>query len=143
MLVNVSWKEYLVVLAVTLVVYYVFVGIRYYRKELDSLLKGELPKFNKLVKKEDDNSTRNPADFEELEAVVDDLRYAIFEKAGKLTGQQELAEQLNKRLQNYSGLQKPAYRVAINNYIIRNAKEICGVVFSESELDGMWDTPPR
>jgi len=58
-------------------------------------------------------------------------------------GKDDLLYLLQQRLANYAGLQKPAYRVAINNYIMTNAKEICGVVFNEYELNSAWDRLPR
>ncbi len=140
MLSNVTWKEYLVALGVLLLLYYLLIGIKYYRKEIKNLLRGKRarPVFN--IHSE---QSSEEVSLEELEAVVFDLRYAILEKAGKNTSRQELLRQLSERLANYTGLRKPAYRVAINNAVIRYAKENCGIEFSEEELNETWERLSR
>jgi len=147
MLSSISWGQFGAVIGVLLVVYYLFVGATYFQKEIKGLLSGKLPKKDKSNdQRQQENAVReNQADssFIELEDTIRDLRYAVLEKAGRQVSKQDLLNRLRERLANYSGLQKPAYRVAINNYIISNAKEICGVVFSEYELDSAWDALPR
>ncbi len=136
MLSNVSWGQYLVVVGILLVIYYFFIGIRYYKEDIKSLISG------KLLKKDKADNNTDPS-FDELETVVNDLRYAVLERAGKQANQTELLEQLKQRLAKYAGLQKPAYRVAINNYIITNAKDMCEVMFSEDELNRAWESLPH
>jgi len=144
MLSNVSWGEYLTALVILVIVYYFFVGSKYHQKEIKSFLSGKLPKKNKTASgngqdKPTGENAMTDASFDELEAVVNDLRYAVFERAGRSVGKQELLNILKQRLAKYEGLQRLAYRVAINNAIIANAKEVCGIVFSEYELNSAWD----
>jgi len=146
MLSKVSWSEFVVGTVILLVLYYLVLGLKYYQKEIKALLSGKSPFPGKATKSDpQQQSLENLSDssFDELEAVVNDLRHAILERNGKHVGKKELLEQLQDRLENYAGLQNPAYRVAINNYIIVHAKELCGAVFSESELNEAWDTLPR
>jgi hypothetical protein len=139
MLSNVSWSEYGEIIAVVLVIYYLIVGIGYFREELKKVLTGKLPK-TPNSKKTENSFKETDLSLEELEAVVQDLRYAIFDRAGKEVGKEELLNLLKGRLKGYAGLQRPAYRVAINNYIIANAKELCGVLFNKHELNSAWDS---
>lgn len=74
--------------------------------------------------------------------MVLDLRSGILEKAGKDVGKAALLTQLQLRLTNYGGLRHPAYRAAVNNFIIRDAAECCGVDFSEEELNRAWEALP-
>jgi len=147
MLSSVSWGQFGAVIGVLLMVYYLFVGATYFQKEIKGLLSGKLQKKDKNNnQRQPENAVReNQADssFIELEDTIRDLRYAVLERAGRQVSKQDLLNRLREKLANYSGLQKPAYRVAINNYIILNAKDICGVVFSEYELDSAWDALPR
>lgn len=83
------------------------------------------------------------ADFDELEAVVADLKRSVLEQAGKETSKNQLLVQLKQRLANYTGLRQPAFRTALNHFIMQNAKEICGVDFTEKELDAAWRELPR
>lgn len=128
---NVSWKEYIGAMALLLAVYYLFIGIRYYRRNLLSLLSG---RFHRKQ-----HSSDGDTDNDELDSIVFDIRYAILEKASMNASKQELLRQLCERLENYSGLRKPAFRVALSNAIIQQAKDNCNVDFSMAELDDAWD----
>lgn len=136
MLSNVSWSEYLVGVGLLVAAYYVFVIFKYYRQELKEIGSGKFAK-----RKEPEcfpEGFMQESSFDELEMVVNELRYTILEKAGTGADKQILFDQLKVRLANYKGLHKPAYRAAINNFIRQHAKEICGVVFSEEELNDGW-----
>lgn len=141
MFTTVSWKEYLLAIVIVLVVYYVCLGLKYYREEIKALLAGKFPK--RIATGDNpyqpDLNGRDDSEMDELEYITNDLRYAIFEKAGKQVGKSELLQLLEDRLADYNGLYKPAFRVAINNYIIQHAKEICGVTYHEHELNSAWD----
>jgi hypothetical protein len=144
MLNNITWSEYIIAMLVLLFVFYLFVTLRYYRAELKQFLSGKgkhHPEtgFDRGIQEDypDDSS------YEKLELLVNELRDAVLEKAGMGADRHMLLTQLKKRLSTYQGMQKPAYRIAINNYIIQHAKEICGVVFSEEELEAEWGIPPR
>ncbi len=146
MLSSVTWGEFMVTVIVVIILYYLFIGFRYYREEIKSLLSGRLSKANPQKEQQQtipDDAQDNDDLFDELETVVNDLRYEVLDKAGKKTSKQELLEQLKNQLRGYSGLQRPAYRTAINNYIIMHAKEICGIDFSEWELNNAWDALSR
>ena len=75
----------------------------------------------------------------ELEDVTRDLRYAVLERQSRPVNKEQLLELLQRRLAGYSGLSKPAFRVALNNYIMLHAKEICDVSVNEQELNARWD----
>ena len=138
MLSNVSWGQYLAGAAILLLVYYLFYILKYHGKDLKNKFSGK-GRLNKSVtpKGSEENS------IEELEMVVNDLRYAVFDKAGPGADKEQLLHRLQVRLSDYEGLKKPAYRVAINNSCIKQAKEICGVAISEEELNAAWDEPLR
>lgn len=144
MLSKISWSQYIIGVMILLFVFYTFVILKYYRSELKDFISGKL-KRNVVPADEEQNleSEENEASFEALEMVVNDLRYSVLEKAGMGADRQSLLTTLKKRLAIYEGMQKAAYRVAVNNYIIQHAKEICGVVFSEEELEAEWGILPR
>ena len=134
MLSNVTWGEYLITLIVLVVLYYLFIGYKYYREDIRWILSGNLPKRGQAGQPLAKDDT-----FEELQAIVNDLKYAVLDKAGKGISKTELLTRLKYRLVNYSGLQKPAFRLAINNWIISHAKEMCGVELTEQELNNNWE----
>lgn len=149
MLSKVSWSVYAEVVVILLIIYYVVIGFKYHRTKIKDLLSGKLLKNEQAAKNNDrheltDAQGNVPDDelYDELETIVNDIRYAILVKAGKAANKAELLLQLQHRLANYSGLRKPAYRIAVNNYIITHAKEICGIDYDAEELNRAWDELP-
>lgn len=144
MLSRFTWSDYLSAVAVLVIIYYLVITALYYRSEIKNILSG---KFKPGTKKLSDDNTASDgmdeADFDKLEAVVADLKRSTLQQAGTNTNKDQLLLQLKQRFANYDGLRRPAFRVAVNHYIIKHAKEICGVAFSEEELDAAWKTLPR
>lgn len=139
-----TWSDYLSAVAIAVLIYYIVIAALYYRTEIKNIISGK----TRLRRKEisDDDTApgeMDEADFDELEAVVAGLKRSTLEQAGTDVNKDQLLLQLKQRLANYDGLRRPAYRVAVNHYIIQHAKEICGVAFSEEELDAAWKTLPR
>jgi len=84
MLSNVSWSEFGAVLGVLLVLYYLFVGAKYYHKDIKDVLAGKAFKKKESTPKNFPERFMNdtpPADnsIDELETIVNDLRYAVLE----------------------------------------------------------------
>lgn len=144
MLSHYSWGDYLLTVCVLTGTYYLVIGFIYFRRDMKlPFSKARLSSVHSKEKNKSPESDRSELLAEELEMVANDLRYAILEKAGKNASKPQLLDQLLSRLENYTGLRQPAYRVAISNYVIRHAKEICGVEFSAEELEEAWKTLPR
>lgn len=139
-----TWSDYLSAVAIAVLIYYMVIAALYYRTEIKDIISGK----TRLRRKEISDDDTAPgemeeADFDELEAVVAGLKRSTLEQAGADANKDQLLRQLKQQLANYDGLRRPAYRVAVNHYIIQHAKEICGVAFSEEELDAAWKTLPR
>ncbi|XHR94301.1 hypothetical protein ACFJIV_29110 [Mucilaginibacter sp. UC70_90] len=147
---SISWKEYAEVLAAAVIVWYIVIGFLYFRKDAIELLrKGRLPKQGNLpgnpaAKEEEDNEDESEEhSFQELEGIVTDIRHSILEEAGTSVSKEALLAQLQTRLAYYGGLRQPAFRTAINNFIVQQAEEINGHSFSDEELDAAWEAVIR
>lgn len=142
---NISWGQFLAILAALLIIYYTIVAIFFYRKETINLFRkksatgGNEGNIEKVSKQEE---RINDGTIDLLEAVVADL-HGILVKAGKEAGRRELLRQLSERLANYAGFRHPAFRAAIINYVVKNADSLCGESFSADELEQQWQDLPR
>jgi hypothetical protein len=152
MLKGITWSNYFTVTAIAIGFWYLVVGLIYYRKEIGNLIKGKykmpLKRKIEVVEEEDEivvvtTEDEDEPGFTELEGIVTDIRHSILEEAGNKVSKEALLNQLKARLNNYGGLRQPAFRFALNNFIVQHAESICGVVYSEEELDAAWDTLPR
>jgi len=134
MLSKITWGEYLITLIILISIYYLAVGLRFYLPQIKKILSGR-----KEIRSNDAIYNDSDAMLHELEDVTRDLRYAVLERLSRPVNKEQLLELLQRRLAGYSGLSKPPFRVALNNYIMLHAKEICDVSVNDQELNALWD----
>ncbi|WP_316834992.1 hypothetical protein [Pedobacter nutrimenti] len=139
MLEGITWKAYLLVVGIAIVIYYIIIGCLYYRGEIKKLIKGRgADDFGAAAYEEESVSS-----FDELEEIVEDIKHGILEKAGKEANKEDLIRQISERVAGYDGLRQPAYRIALTNFIKQQSEDICGVTISEGELEAVWKRLPR
>jgi hypothetical protein len=151
----ISWGNYVTGVLIVTAGYYLFIGYKFYRQEIAGFFTGRVrlgrPGFGKTFqslpteekdfeKNTDQAETLVPMQglYDDLEEVVEDLRTVILENAGN-TSKPILLALMAGRLENYEGLRRPAFRVAVNHYIIRQCQESCGITFTETELNQAWE----
>lgn len=79
----------------------------------------------------------------QLEIIVNDIRTNVLAKAGRSVPKQQLLNAIAERVPNYGGLHQPAYRYALNNFIIQHSKILCGAEIREEELEELWNDLPH
>lgn len=132
---GISWKTYLAVIIISLIVYYLFVAVleRQWLKKVIS--NRHLPEV------QDEPEEEHFSSFDQLEKVVEDIR-AILEENGQGWRKQELLHRISKRLETYQGLKQQAFRIAVTNFTIQNSASVCDITFSEEELEKAWVNLP-
>lgn len=140
----ISWSNYVTGALIVTAGYYLFIGYRFYREDIAAIFSGKTKLRLPSKSKPEPGSKAGPesyqpmqGSFDELEEVVEDLRTTILGNAGNIE-KPALLSLLAGRLENYAGLRRPAFRVAVNHYIIRQAQESCGISYTEAELDNAW-----
>jgi hypothetical protein len=138
MLESITWQQYLIAAGFVAAAYYGVVLYRFYGKPL--VLNKKVPQMLPLEEQLDNEPDRMIAEaaIEELESLVNNIRNDIFEKAGKNADKAALMEAIRALVASYGGLHLPAYRNALNNFIIRDGNELCNADFSEEELEAEW-----
>jgi hypothetical protein len=144
MLEGITWQQYFTVTGLAATVYYGLTIYKIYGKQLfsqsrravtsDSIMPVEDYFHPEQEKNEDEHDTT----LAELEYLVHTIRVDIFEKAGEQADKLILIEAIKPLAANFGGLHLPAYRNALNNFIIRFGEELCDVSFSEEELEAEW-----
>jgi len=121
--------------------------MKYYQEKLITKLQQNRPESEESFSDPDtqdmDQHSAEEQEIDELEAIVNEIREFILDKAGKEADKDELAQQLESYVANFNGLHKPAFRYALTNYIIQQAELKCGVVFEEEELEAIWEKLSR
>lgn len=126
---DITWSQYILTIVFVLATYYTILIFLYFRGAVISLMRTQklLPQIY--------NRGEQPErpDYHGLEEVVADLK-SILESAGGAEKGAVLSR-LKQRLDTYPGLRLPAFRVALFQFIIRNATQACSFTVTERELD--------
>lgn len=143
MLNNITWTQFLVVLLSLTVLYYILYFIKFQFPSLMDKLNKKSEAYEKDLWEENDISTDSDTQLENLENLVNSIKADILVKAGDTATKEQLFEALAEKVANYDGLHQPAYRYALNNFIIQHSKILCGVAIEEEELEALWNKLPR
>lgn len=138
MISELTWSQYLVGTGALLILYYLGVAGWYYRQEVKHLLmrKPAVPESTSPPEEEEHDFLS----YDALKEVASQIRQGILEEAGNHAGKQALLMRLKAILASCGGLRQPASRGAINQYIIQQAESLCGIRFTEEELEQEWNT---
>lgn len=145
MLQHITWTQYISVLVILLIIYYLIYFIRFHRKGytrlLDKLEQGEVSD----LEEEEIEKEKNEAEelLNQLELLVNRIRSGVLEKAGTEATKDQILAGISKEVASFGGLSQPAYQHALNNYIIEHSMKICGVEISEDDLQRTWNELPR
>lgn len=128
MLQSVSWSQYITILLVATIFYYLFIWIVYFKAKF-SFIPG-LSNLQSSVHGED-----SPDEvLTTAQHVMDDLR-PLF-KAG--ANKNELLYALQQQLSKYNNWDEPGFRDTINQYISRQCGTTCSIRLSEDEFSALW-----
>lgn len=128
---NVTWTQYFLALALTMGAYYAIIISLYFRQGLYSLVRTS----NLLPQRYNRTDRDDRPDYDGLAKTVADLKSILESAGGAEKG--AILSLLKQRLVTYPGLQLPAFRVAIFQFIIRNTFSTCGFSVTEKELDAL------
>lgn len=138
MLNNISWGTYLTGVITILAIYEAAIVLLFYRTEVIALLQRRSLRAKSSKPVENTPPTSQDVEIQDgIDSVVADLR-GIIGKAGSALSKPELLGQFSIRLKNYAGLRHPVFLAAINNDIIKQANDLCGISFSIEELNKEW-----
>ncbi len=138
MLEQITWSSYWIAAIILLVIYYLVVALIFFRSDITKGMKRHLAAGRSGDDEDNEETTSGEDGFKELESIVAKIK-ATLEEAGKEADKQELLVKIGENLAGYSGLDTPAFRVAINNYIIGYAEKKCALHFEEDELNKYWE----
>lgn len=142
MLSEISWSQFLAGAGMLLGLYYLGLLGWYYRQEMKQLLAGRAESLPPEPLADEGESADRFLSYEELKELVSQLHQGMLEEAGKHASKQDLLVRIKAILASCGGLRQPASRDAINRYLILQAEELCGVVFTEAELGKVWESLP-
>lgn len=164
MFTNISWTDYIVVIIVLLAIYYLFIGIRFYSRDLRYFLtsrrKGNIRSSHNEAA--DDMSLSNPGEtfegakselsmadgsfaqtsddtFQDIERLIIRLKEAIADAGTKQYIRQEFFLLLQLILKEYPHLKDSPFQSAIIELIISEFGKYGSIAISEEEVVMLWN----
>lgn len=154
MLKNISWSDYIIAVAILLVIYYLFVGMKYFSGEVKDLLSGKrklklreaLPASHAeypMGQEPDDQETgrfeeTTDNEFTEVEHLIERLKAVVADAARKKLIRQEFKQYLSMILKEYPTVRYSPLRSSINELIVSECQKYGAVTLSEDEVELLW-----
>jgi len=161
---SISWQQFFTAIAIVYALYYLFIGVVYFRKDAFAIIKGQRPQegtsnsFEKNTAYQDPQE--DPAPWEEqdtysTEPDTRDTETGLFTVAYELAEEikillkdagyrrlirQELVQALKSLISRppYDQLAQTGFRNAINNLIATEAMRQCTYELTQEELSMVW-----
>lgn len=126
---NVSWTQYITILLVATIIYYLFIWIVVFKARIPALSRiGALGPSSLHGEDAPDEAMAT------AQHVIDELR-PLF-KAG--ANRNELLFALQQQLSKYNNWDEPGFRDTINQYISRQCGSTCSIRLGDDELRALW-----
>ncbi|MDB5222369.1 MAG: hypothetical protein JWN83_1036 [Chitinophagaceae bacterium] len=154
MFTEISWGTYITIVIVLLAVYYLFIGFRYYRRDLSQLISGGKTGFPDKAKftasKSDVIIKPRPHEafmqlsvedqnlYQLLQSLSDEIQALLGEAGNKRLNKDEIITALKILIAKYSVLKNSSFRESIQNLIQTESETNCSIHLSEKELSELW-----
>ncbi|PTS99885.1 hypothetical protein DBR11_11470 [Pedobacter sp. HMWF019] len=153
MLSKISWSQYLTTVLAILVLYYLYVFIRYYASDLQkgpSQRKQPIPdpatSYSNAAEVEEpsykstDMASENTDDsFEKIELLIEELKQYMEVESKSLLVNDNIAHDLKQIVGKYHSLKYTPYKSAINELILAECSKYGLATLDENDVDGLWE----
>ena len=150
MLSKISWQQFAFAVIVLLFIYYLFIGLTLYRKQLPGLIE-RLRKGSPRTKsgitgtelhiaaRPADNDVELPTDIVRVERIINEVRYEILPKAGSHATKEKLLIVFKNYLSGFSNDNLPIpFKTGINQLIVKEVATQCNVLLDPEEIAALW-----
>lgn len=159
MLRGISWNNYMVVVVLLSIVWYLFVGLRYYFDDIKDLVSGkrklqfrglggksipksdydfDYQKSDEILNTQVEFETIDPV-FNEVEDLTTKLKNAITDAAQKKFIKKDFEDHVRFILKEHSLLGNSPFRPSLNELIISEYEKQESVLLTHQEVDALWD----
>ena len=156
MFTNITWSNYSIAIGLLLLIWYSFLGFRFYYQELKQIGAGkrkiQLPVLggNRIrqtrFESNEMNNSKSELSFSESSCTLEDteqlsslLINAIREGVERNFSKEEVQIYLKLILNDYPSLKESSYRSTINELMVSECEKHPRMILTYAELDGLWD----
>jgi hypothetical protein len=154
MFTNISWTDYFIAVIILLTIYYLFVGIRYYSRDIKDLLsgkrklnlktalannsKGEYPIREENFHPSEAFEETTGKELTQVEHLIERLKTLIADASRRKMISQEFKQYLSLVLKEYSTVKNSSLRASINELIVSECEKYGTVTLKKEEVDLLW-----
>ncbi|KFF16577.1 hypothetical protein [Flavobacterium hydatis] len=159
MFTNISWGNYIVVVVLLVVSWYLFVGFRFYLEELKGITVGKRklqfrrlgePNYGDFQSELNDQDPpqmtfdqssfgRFDATFEDVDSLVEELKNFITDAKKRKLAKQEVLDYIQLFFNQYPSVKDSAFRLAVNELIVTECEILDVIDITQAEVEGLWN----
>ncbi len=138
---SISWQQFILTIVVIVGLYYLYIGISYYRKDWWYRLAAKKspnlsPRTVAAPAMQGASPTPNPL-LPVVHDLVDEIR-ALLQAEGSAAIKDELLGKLERLLQKYPTLKDTSFQPSISQLIYIESKNQCALELDEDEVSSLW-----
>jgi hypothetical protein len=156
MFTNVSWASYLMGVALLYLSWYAYIGLRYYREELQRFLSGKkrpvetgndaipsegTPNFfieEKIIAPNASYDSLQDSVFKDVDHLIGKIKEFTQGSAQKNANKEEFTGYLSLLLAEYPAVKDSVFRSQINEHLVQECASGQSFTLSEQEADQLW-----
>lgn len=134
---NISWQNYLIGMAIALAVYYLVVGLKFYRSEIRNLYKPG-PKTTRELQEIEEDPPQENDELVEIENLISRVK-EVFEMAKNqqlTTG--EVEEFLSLVFAEYPSVKHSDWRDSVNELVVSESEKVAGILLTTQQVNQLW-----
>ena len=149
MFTNISWSSYLAVIVIVVIIWYLFIIIKFYSGDLKKILSGEkklkIPTFtsnsqnSKEVKSISSSFSESFDTLDDAEELATRITQAAQESAEKKLSKEQFQNYLSMVLEEYPYVKISSLRESINKLIVCESEKSPNLLLTLSEADSLWE----
>ncbi|WP_343591090.1 hypothetical protein [Flavobacterium sp.] len=149
MFTNVSWSSYLAVMGTAVIIWYLFIVLKFYSGDLKKIFSGKkklkLPSFKNNIQNTRESKSISDS-FSESFDTLDDaeqlsvrIQQAAAESAEKGLSKEQFQNYLRMLLEEYPYVKISSLRESINKLIVSESGKYPALLLTLSEADSLWE----
>ncbi|MFV5703022.1 hypothetical protein ACM55F_14210 [Flavobacterium sp. XS2P12] len=154
MFTNISWGNYIVVVVLLGVSWYLFVGLRFYFAEIKDIATGkrkfqfrsypEIPSNSSYQESPDSTLsqsylTESDQTFKDVDHLVERLKNVVADAAQRKLHQQEFVDYLGLVLIEYPSVKNSPFRSSVSELIVSECDKLESIHLTQQEAEGLWN----
>lgn len=149
MLTNISWGSYLTAISTILIIWYIFLGLRFYSSEIKQILTGKrkivIPFLrrknvkNSIYASQVKSTSNSSATLDEVNELSSRLIDAISESVERKRSRQEFQYYLKLILNEYPYVKISSLRSTVNGLIFLESQKNADLILTIQQVEGLWE----